>query len=1027
MARSGQAMQATNSPPGFEALEARWMLSANSFATNALDGLPLISSDWFQPASSVSLSAGTTPSSPAAVKVDWKGNVVEARSDQWVIQLSSSVLAGLDSVAKAASFLAAEVPGLEVLRGLGLVGQLLVQAPGVDADTMAGWLAGEADIASFEPNVLIQSQQLPNDPSFGQLWGLNNTGQSGGTVDADIDAPEAWDLTRGSPNVVIAIIDTGVDYTHGDLSANMWHNPGEIAGDGIDNDYNGYVDDVYGWDFVNSDNNPTDDYGHGTHVAGTIGAVGNNSVGVTGVNWTVQMMALKFLDSAGSGSLADAVSAINYATLMKRDHGVNLVALNNSWSGGGYYSSLYSAISAAGAEDILFVAAAGNGGPDGKGDNTDAKPEYPASYNLANIIAVAATDRNDARASFSNYGATTVDLAAPGVSIYSTQPNNAYASMNGTSMATPHVTGVAGLLAAYNPAATAAEIKQAIMDGVDPIASMAGKCVTGGRLNAYGALEALGVPTAPASIAGQSWNDTDNNGVLDTGEAPLAGRTIYLDLNHNGQFESQMLTQGISADVPRTLPDLTPVVSTLTLANLTGSIADVNVTLDISHTYDDDLQAFLIGPSGTRVELFSRVGGSGDNFRNTTFDDQAATAITAGSAPFSGSYRPEGLLSALNGRNPNGLWALEITDVASLDTGTLNSWSIAVTAAEPSAQTDAAGGYQFLNLAPAAYRVAQVLPSGWWATAPASGYQDITLAEGQAASGVNFGSANALPLTLVQAVINGGNAQRSGIRTLAMRLNQDIAAGLDVADLSLWNDTLGSPAALGGATVSYDSQTFTATWNLTAVSLSDARYTATVSAAGLGFAGQGDFTLSLHRLLADINGDAYVDVGDLGMLGSHYGQSGQDIPGDLNFDGTVNVGDLGLLSTNYGNSLPAAPSGLATEAKAAEGGTPAVSAAVAPRTGAEQNWRGFVPAGGGRSSSLGPDLAARAPTAYPLPRALAASAWPARSGATVALRASPAAQTVIGSADARAAQTYGAEGDCLDLLAAPGLPVLLSL
>lgn len=276
-----------------------------------------------------------------------------------------------------------------------------------------------------EPNYIYRTTATPNDPRFGELWGLNNTGQSGGTVDADIDALEIWEIITGSTNVVVAVIDTGVDYTHLDLAVNMWINPGETPGNGIDDDDNGYVDDVYGMNAVNNSGDPMDDKNHGTHCSGTIGGVGNNAIGVVGVNHQVKIMALKFLDYSGSGTTDGAIECINYMIDMKK-RGVNVKVASNSWGGGGYVQSLYDAIAEARDNDILFVAAAGNGGSDGIGDNNDSIPFYPASYNLANIISVAATNRNDIRSNFSNYGATSVDLAAPGEAILSSVPRNGY-------------------------------------------------------------------------------------------------------------------------------------------------------------------------------------------------------------------------------------------------------------------------------------------------------------------------------------------------------------------------------------------------------------------------------------------------------------------------------------------------------------------------------------------------------------------------------------------------------------------------
>ncbi|MBI5099170.1 MAG: S8 family serine peptidase [Nitrospirae bacterium] len=499
------------------------------------------------------------------------------------------------------------------------------------------------DIEYAEPNYIVHSTAMPDDTYFNQLWGLNNTGQTGGTVDADIDAPEAWELTTGSSDVVIAVVDTGISYNHPELSANIWYNPGETScTDGIDNDGNGYVDDCYGWDFVDNDNDPMGYASHGTHVAGTIAAVGNNTQGVAGVMWTAKIMPLRFLDAIGSGTTADAISAILYANA-KGAH-----VINNSWGGGGFSQALKDAIDASPA---VVVCAAGN-----STSNNDSAPFYPASYTSANIIAVAATDHNDNLAWFSSYGATSVDVAAPGVSIYSTVParhqlffdnmttlnnwtaqspwglstiyfsspysasdsptgnyanntntslklanlisltgergtvleywlrlqtqsyydflcvdastngnswtnlncyygstgssfyfmeedltsydgraqfyirfrlqsNNSvtddgayiddvkitsysadytgteYAYYSGTSMATPHVSGLAGLIKSLYPFLTNLEIKAAILNNVDTKSSLTGKVLTDGRINAFKALSSITCPYFPVMIA----------------------------------------------------------------------------------------------------------------------------------------------------------------------------------------------------------------------------------------------------------------------------------------------------------------------------------------------------------------------------------------------------------------------------------------------------------------------------------------------------------------------------------------------
>ena len=323
-----------------------------------------------------------------------------------------------------------------------------------------------------EPNYIVKALKTPNDLRFNELWAMNNTGQTGGTPDADIDAPEAWNISTGSKEVIVAVIDTGVDYTHEDLAGNMWTNPGEIKGNGIDDDHNGFVDDYYGWDFAYDDNDPMDGDSHGTHVSGTIGGVGNNGKGVAGVSWNTNIMAVKFLDDGGSGWTSDAIDAINYATMMGAD------IMSNSWGGAEYSSALEAAIQAADDAGILFVAASGNWAED-----TDQSLFYPAGYDIPNVMSIAATDKNDNLADFSNYGISTVDIGAPGVDILSSVPVNRYDSYSGTSMAAPHVSGAAALLKAFNPSLTHLEIKDILMKSVDPLPSLYGKTVTGGRLN----------------------------------------------------------------------------------------------------------------------------------------------------------------------------------------------------------------------------------------------------------------------------------------------------------------------------------------------------------------------------------------------------------------------------------------------------------------------------------------------------------------------------------------------------------------
>ena len=346
-------------------------------------------------------------------------------------------------------------------------------------EALAAYRASD-DVLYAEPNYTVRVESIPNDPDYSLLWGLNNTGQTGGTPGADIDAPGAWDFSTGSGGMIVAVVDSGVDYLHEDLADNMWTNSGEIPGDGIDNDDNGYIDDIYGYDFVNDDSDPMDDLNHGTHVAGTIGAVGNNGVGVVGVNWNVQIMAVKFIAANGRGSIADAVDAIRYAV----DNGAKLS--NHSWGfAGGFSQALYDALADARDAGHIAVAAAGNGDFAGVGQNNDLRPFYPSGFDLDNIVSVAAIDHDDQRATFSNFGAATVDLGAPGVAIRSTTTIGApYSTFNGTSMAAPHVSGAIALLQDHYPQLTYRQTIGKLFESVDPNPDLATITTTGGRLNA---------------------------------------------------------------------------------------------------------------------------------------------------------------------------------------------------------------------------------------------------------------------------------------------------------------------------------------------------------------------------------------------------------------------------------------------------------------------------------------------------------------------------------------------------------------
>jgi subtilisin family serine protease len=326
----------------------------------------------------------------------------------------------------------------------------------------------------------------PNDSFFDRQWGLFNNGQDSGKPGADISAVQTWDLTTGSGNIVVAVIDTGVDYNHPDLAPNMWANPGEIVGNGMDDDGNGFVDDFVGWNFHdrNNDPGPAGD-SHGTHVSGIIGASGNNGVGVSGVAWNVKLMALKFI-SGRSGKTSNAIRAINYA-IEQRRRGVNVRVINASWGGTNDSNSLRDAIREANEAGILFVTSAGNGGFDEVGDDTDIEPFYPSRLSAegSGVISVAALDRTDRIAFFSNYGHETVTIGAPGVSVLSTIPGGGYGFSSGTSMSAPHVSGVAILIWSSEPDLTPAQVKNRIASTSIPIVALASKVASSARANAY--------------------------------------------------------------------------------------------------------------------------------------------------------------------------------------------------------------------------------------------------------------------------------------------------------------------------------------------------------------------------------------------------------------------------------------------------------------------------------------------------------------------------------------------------------------
>ncbi|SEH97080.1 PKD domain-containing protein [Rheinheimera pacifica] len=579
-----------------------------------------------------------------------------------------------------------------------------VQVPkGVQRDHLIKKLASNPAVEVAEPDYPLHALAVPNDPRFGDLWGLQNTGQSGGTAGADIKAVDAWDISTGSHDIIIGVIDSGMDYTHPDLLDNRWVNPGNLPGS------------TYGYSTLNAEQDPMDSDSHGTHVAGTIGASGNNGVGITGVNWSVTLLPCQFLGPLG-GSTAGAIECINYFTDLKLNHGVDIKATNNSWGGGAFSETLRAAIQSGGDAGILFIAAAGNNGAD-----ADSTPMYPAAYDLDVIVSVASTDRNDNLSIFtngaSNYGATSVDLGAPGSAILSTVPGGGYASYSGTSMASPHVAGAAALLWSVNPDITPLEMKAILMDSGDSLPALDGKTVSGKRLNLSSAMvEADPTPSFKLSISPRTQQITagdaaqytlDVGNIADwAGEVALSvdvqpaldgvslsastaqpGDTVTLDVVTSadtdwGSYQFTVtgvdsatgeLVKSVNASLnilPQGLQDYSfsnntavPIpdnnaagIESIISVPQTGVVFGTDVGVNITHTWRGDLIVKLRSPEGTEHMLHNRTGGSADDLiQNWQVD-------------------------SFNSESMQGDWTLLVSDNAGLDTGTLNSWTLTLTA-----------------------------------------------------------------------------------------------------------------------------------------------------------------------------------------------------------------------------------------------------------------------------------------------------------------------------------------------------------
>lgn len=842
----------------------------------------------------------------------WYGQQLEVVEDSWILtftgrQTNEQAIARTQQVAAA---LGVPVDAVEPI-GRGMWARL--RTPGTLTEGAVQAVVQQMPfLRGFQPETVARPTLVPNDPMFADQWPHQNLGQfipgSGqGLAGADIKSTFAWDTQTGSRQVVIAVLDTGTDLVHPDLVDNLWRNPGEIPGNGIDDDGNGFIDDVFGWDAADNDNNPQDQppgvesRGHGTAVAGVIGAVGNNGIGVAGVAWQVSIMTLKiFPDNQGTTPLGAQLAALDYVAMMKTEFGVNIVATNNSYgglqaSGSDFWDiAMEVAIQQTTDAGILFVAAAGNE----TNDNDGQLQAYPASYTNPFIISVAATDNRDQLADFSNWGLTSVDLGAPGVRTLTTAVDGGYDFIDGTSFASPYTAGVVALLASASPFATAQQIRDAILSTVDPVPALAGKTVTGGRLNALEALRAIGFPgpvvqaISPGTVSGpvsqitiafsepidpavfdasgiilrrangdglfngnditiaipnsaveidgavmritiptgtlpadlyrltlshqvirdfegnflngttESGNDevytfriVAGGGPLEPNDSIAQATTVILDSRGTASFTGIVIGDGANATrdvdiyrltlsgpglitvqvdarnlpIPSTLDSVlrlfdasgrelaindnfngldsrlqffvpaggryyvgvsgfgnsaynpaqvatgTPGGSTgvynitfhvdeaasegITYASGDGpipipaqgtitsrifvpdvrAVQDLNVRVNIQHSYVGDLRIYLTSPTGVMIPLVLNRGGAGDDFIDTVFDDEATQPISAGTAPFTGSFRPEGELEAVDRISAEGWWTLTVVDTAPLNSGTLLGWALEMT------------------------------------------------------------------------------------------------------------------------------------------------------------------------------------------------------------------------------------------------------------------------------------------------------------------------------------------------------------
>lgn len=930
----------------------------------------------------------------------WQGRSIYMRDSQWVLSLSGLSGSAEEQLDGVRSLLNRTADGLGdelTLSWLGQDGLYLAGAPRtIGFAALSSRLAGVPGYEYIEPDMVIgrsaaeaQPTLTPDDPSYSSQWALPM-----------INAPGAWDVTTGSDEIVVAVLDTGAQINHPDLADNIWVNPFEIAGNGIDDEGNGFIDDVYGWDFGGGDNTSSSDR-HGTHVAGIIGAVGDNGLGVSGLNWNVKILNLDIFPSDYTSS-SYYIAAMSYLVDLKQ-RGVNVVASNNSYGSlSGTSSSVINAINRQGEYNILFVAAAGNDGQD-----VTTTGFNPATNGTPNSIAVASSASNDSRSSFSNWSATRVHIAAPGSSIYATVPTNSYANLSGTSMASPYVAALAGLAYSVAPDASYHQIRQAIFDGGDPVNWSSTPTLTNKRINAQNTVD-----IARTHVSGTVWLDADADGVFDDLESTITGWTVYADANANQTFDSgeayaivqrtgrydlllpagnhdiriipsagytatlggggysfslanlqtlegydfgfrlngaqaagavfgdanadgiQNLGDPGLADIPvyvdlnqnaardtdiaRVHPSSSPVTITshssqtrtvssgISLSGVGGKALDINVRVDLTHPDVSKLALSLISPTGLTFALTRSATLTGANFTQTLFDDEAATAITGGSAPFTGSFVPASPLAALDGAALDGTWTLQVVNQPGGGTGVINGWSLeAVTDLdEPLTLSNADGSFGFTGLAPGDYQIRPLLPDGWTQIAPvADAPRIVTLAANQTVTGLDFavqGPGGIIPGKLRGAVYNDFNADgdadpgEPALPGFTVYLDDNLSNTLDPGEAYVLTDAQGRYAFDDLPAGIYHVRLNTPiNWNLSGPS-------ATLHSVNLA-AGQiaDDLDFGAYqrivrgRVWEDLNANAARDASDPAL-------SGWTVYADLDASGSLTAGDVSDLTDASG-------------------------------------------------------------------------------------------------------------------------------